>query len=222
MPPSNDIDLQPDLAHLTLSNPAKAKSVDITKLRIDGPNALGASSQADLFMTRKKPVVRRTLEELAASGRSDMDQANDSASATPNTTSFSFTSPVEGKVASSTVGKFPNLTNSALYVGPDYGRRDILAASPNPPPHCKDKEAEDKCLQKKIEWEGERNLMKKQTQDKKNEWDSEQRLLLKEIQDKADEWDVQRRELFKRINAQRKAEANMERINDSDEKTKSQ
>lgn len=146
MPPSNDIDLQPDLAHLTLSNPAKAKSVDITKLRIDGPNALGASSQADLFMTRKKPVVRRTLEELAASGRSDMDQANDSASATPNTTSFSFTSPVEGKVASSTVGKFPNLTNSALYVGPDYGRRDILAASPNPPPHCKDKEAEDKCL----------------------------------------------------------------------------
>lgn len=64
--------------------------------------------------------------------------------------------------------------------------------------------------------------MKKQTQDKKNEWDSEQRLLLKEIQDKADEWDVQRRELFKRINAQRKAEANMERINDSDEKTKSQ
>ncbi|KAG4441839.1 hypothetical protein IFR05_002703 [Cadophora sp. M221] len=249
MPPSNDVDLEPDLARLTLANPAKAMGVDITKLPINGSNAPGTSPQIlrhipvrapkDPFMKRKQPVVRRTLEDLAASGRPDMDQGNDSASATSGAASFSFNSPMEEVMESPPADKFPNLTNPAPYVGPNYGKCPVCLLHDFKICDARLKEAKIRIadaealvnskaakisdeLQKTIEWERERNLMKKQMQDKKDKWESEQRLLVKEIQEKSTEWDVQRRGLFKRINDQRQAEAELESMDNAGDETKSQ
>ena len=155
---SNDIDLEPDMAMLTISKPAKSQSVDITKLPLDGPNAPGASSKPlhyakvrppkDSFIKRKKPV-QRTIEGLAANTQVEKEQniLDDCPSAQPETFCFSSstTTTTQVKASELVIDRFPNLTNPSPSTGPDYSHRSILASHRHPLPHCQDKSAPKKC-----------------------------------------------------------------------------
>ena len=152
---SNDIDLEPDMAKLTITKPTKSTSVDITKLPIDGPGEPGASSKPlrytkvrppkDPFIKRKKPV-QRTIEEIVRSTQFKEDHVSleDTAPTEPQT--FFFTpAATKEQSAAQCVDNFPNLTNPVSRTGPDYDHRPFLASKPKPLPHCQAKAAPEKC-----------------------------------------------------------------------------
>lgn len=152
---SNDIDLEPDMAKLTITKPTKSKSVDITKLPIDGPGAPGASSKPlrytkvrppkDLFIKRKK-LVQRTIEETVTSTQSQEDHVSLEDAAPTEPQAFSFPTTITNcQSTASAVDRFPNLTSPVPRTGPDYSHRSILASHRKPLPHCQAKTVPEKC-----------------------------------------------------------------------------
>ncbi|KAL2064578.1 hypothetical protein VTL71DRAFT_3715 [Oculimacula yallundae] len=232
---TNDNDLMLDMDRLVLTNSAKPEGVDITKLPPEEPAAPGLSSKSlngskyrspqGPFLYRKKPVVRQNLKEFMAHVPNNEQGAIavDTSLAVP--VDFSFLSPMEGTVSTIAIGRFPNITNPAPYVGPNYRHRDILAANPNPLTHCRNKEAKEKCPAcllhdfkicearlkeaniKLVDAKALIELKVAKLSDKLKkritEWEGERNLFGKQMQDKMNEWDAKRNELIKKIEAER-------------------